>query len=235
MTLTAAMLKKGRPLDEIETWIFDLDNTLYPASCNLFVQIEARMEEFIQAEFKLTAEEAHALRGHCFRLHGTTLRGLMNEHRIDPKRFLDFVHEIDLSGVPPDPALVAAIAALPGRKLVFTNGSERHAERLLAHLELTAHFVGIHDIAACQYLPKPDPSGYQCLLARHEIDPRAALMVEDMAKNLVPAAALGMTTAWVPHGAPWASDGLGEHVHHVVEDLAPWLRAVPAMRGGTRG
>jgi putative hydrolase of the HAD superfamily len=148
---------------------------------------------------------------------------------------MDYVHEIDLSGVPRNLQLGAALASLPGRKLVFTNGSERHAERLLAHLELTAHFVGIHDIAACQYLPKPDPSGYQCLLARHEIDPRAALMVEDMAKNLVPAAALGMTTAWVPHGAPWASDGLGEHVHHVVEDLAPWLRAVPAMRGGTRG
>src|SRR5690349_9733454 len=110
MTAATAMSNKGRPLDEIETWIFDLDNTLYPASCNLFLQIEARMEEFIQAEFRLTAAEAHALRRNCFRLHGTTLRGLMNEHRIDPKRFLDFVHEIDLAGVPPDPALVAAIA-----------------------------------------------------------------------------------------------------------------------------
>lgn len=215
----------GRPLDQIETWIFDLDNTLYPASCNLFVQVEAKMAAFIMAELGLSHEEAHALRRRYFRDHGTTLRGLMNEHGMDPARFLEFVHELDLSVVPPDPDLVAAVAALPGRKVVFTNGTVRHAERLLDHLGLSAHFVGIHDIAACQYLPKPDPTGYRALVERHAIDARGAAMVEDMAKNLVPAAALGMTTAWVPHGADWAAEGQGEHIHYVVERLAPWLAA----------
>ena len=216
--------RKGCPLTEVETWIFDLDNTLYPASCNLFVQVEARMGAFIAGELGITEEEAHALRRRWFREHGTTLRGLMNEHGLEPRRFLDYVHEIDLAGVPPDPALVAAVAALPGRKVVFTNGSERHAERLLAHLGLTEHFVGIHDIVACQYLPKPDPSGYHRLVERHAIDPRRAAMIEDMAKNLLPAAALGMTTVWVRHDADWANEGQGDHVHHIVDRLAPWLQ-----------
>ncbi len=216
----------GRPLDEIETWIFDLDNTLYPASCNLFAEVEARMAAFIVAELKLDLGDAHALRRRFFREHGTTLRGLMLEHGMEPRRFLDYVHDIDLSPVPPAPALVAAIAALPGQKLIFTNGTEHHAERLLARLGLTGHFAGVHDIVACAYLPKPDPSGYAALVRRHAIDPRTALMVEDMAKNLVPAAALGMTTAWIKGTADWALDGFAPaHIHHIVEDLAGWLEA----------
>jgi putative hydrolase of the HAD superfamily len=223
---SAPRTRRGRPLHEIETWIFDLDNTLYPASCKLFVEMEQRMTDFIMTALKLDREGAQAMRRQYYREHGTTLRGLMIEHGMDPTEFLAYVHEIDLTPVPPDPKLVAAIGALPGRKLIFTNGSERHAERLLAHLGLTAHFCGIHDIAACQFQPKPDPSGYAGLIRRHEVDARAALMVEDMARNLVPAAALGMTTAWIPGGPDWAAEGAeGDHVHHVVEDLAPWLVA----------
>jgi putative hydrolase of the HAD superfamily len=216
----------GRPLHEIETWIFDLDNTLYPASCNLFAEAEARMADFIVSELRLssTIEEAHALRRRFFLDHGTTLRGLMLEHEVDPDHFLDYVHEIDLSPVPPNPRLVAAITALPGRKFVFTNGTEAYAGRVLGRIGLTGHFIAIHDIVACDYLPKPDPSGYEVLIERYDIDPRAALMVEDMARNLAPAAALGMTTAWVKGTADWARESAeADHIHHVVDELAPWL------------
>ncbi len=216
----------GRPLREIETWIFDLDNTLYPASCNLFAEAEARMAAFIIAELGLDFEAAHALRRRFFLDHGTTLRGLMIEHGIEPKRFLDYVHDIDLSPVSPDPRLAAAIAALPGRKFVFTNGTEDYAARILARIGIGGHFAGVHDIIACGYLPKPDLSGYRALVAKHGIDPAAALMVEDMARNLPPAAALGMTTAWVRTGSDWARQGAeAEHIHHVVDDLAAWLAA----------
>ena len=214
----------GRPLHEIETWIFDLDNTLYPSHCNLFAEAETRMARFIMSELKLDHEAAHALRRRFFLDHGTTLRGLMIEHGIEPKRFLDYVHEIDLAPVPADPALVAAIAALPGRKFVFTNGTVEYAERILTRIGLTGHFIEIHDIVACEYLPKPDPSGYRRLVERHGIDPETALMVEDMARNVPPAAAMGMTTAWVKTPKDWAREGAEPHdIHHVIDDLTTWL------------
>ena len=214
----------GRTLDEIETWIFDLDNTLYPARCNLFAEAELRMARFIMEELRLDHEAAHALRRRFFLDHGTTLRGLMLEHDIEPQRFLDYVHAIDLSPVPPDPALVDAIAALPGRKFVFTNGTLDYAERIIARIGLTGHFAAIHDIIACDYLPKPDPSGYLALVQRHGIAPDRALMVEDMARNLPPAAALGMTTAWIRGEGDGKREGAdAAHIHHIVDELAPWL------------
>jgi len=220
---------RGRPLHEIETWIFDLDNTLYPSSCNLFAEAEARMATFIVEELRieLDIEAAHALRRRFFLDHGTTLRGLMLEHGIEPRRFLDYVHDIDLSPVGPDPALAAAIAALPGRKFVFTNGTDDYARRILARIGIAEHFADIHDITACEYRPKPDPSGYQVMIERHGIDPRSALMVEDMARNLPPAAALGMTTIWL-RGGP--HDELDAHhapaIHHTIDDLTEFLAAV---------
>ena len=133
----------GRPLHEIETWIFDLDNTLYPASCRLFDQIHDRMQRFIAERLNLSLEEALVVQKTYFREHGTTMRGLMTVDKVDPHEFLAYVHEIDLACVPPDPVLAAALAALPGRKIVHTNGSVRHAERLLTHLEV-AEFVLRH-------------------------------------------------------------------------------------------
>ena len=218
---------RGRPLDEIETWIFDLDNTLYPASCRLFSEIEQRMASFIMTELRLDHTAAHALRRYFYTRHGTTLRGLMLEYGLAPTRFLDFVHEIDLAAVQHDPALDRALARLPGRKLIFTNSTRRHAERVLARLALTHHFSAIHDIIACDYRPKPEPAIYAELVARHAIDPRCAVMVEDMAKNLPPAAALGMTTVWVTGGPHAEDDGHGAHIHHRTDALAAFLAAVP--------
>jgi len=214
----------GRALREIETWIFDLDNTLYPASCRLFDQIHARMTHFIADRLDLTLEAALTVQKTYFRAHGTTLRGLMTVDRVDPEDFLNFVHQVDLSGVPRDAVLIAALAALPGRKIVHTNGSHRHAERLLDHLGIAASFCGIVDIAAAGYQPKPDLAGYHTLLQRHRVNPVTALMVEDMAKNLVPAATLGMTTAWVRNSVDWAAAGSkSDHVHHVVDELGGFL------------
>jgi putative hydrolase of the HAD superfamily len=223
----ASARRAGRPLDEIETWIFDLDNTLYPASCRLFTEIEQRMAAFIMAELRLDHERAHALRRHFYTNHGTTLRGLMNEYGTEPTHFLDYVHEIDLSAVRADAALDAALTRLPGRKLVFTNATRRHAERVLARLELGHHFTEIHDIVACDYRPKPDPAIYADFVRRHGVEPDRAAMVEDMAKNLPPAAALGMTTIWVTGGPHAQDDGHGDHIHHRIDALAPFLAAVP--------
>ena len=225
---------EGRPLGEIETWIFDLDNTLYPASCRLFDQVQKRMNEYISDRFGLDQEGAAELRRTYFREHGTTLRGLMTVNRIDPHDFLAFVHEIDLSCVPPDPDLVVAMNRLRGRKIIHTNGSVRHAERLLDHLGLTDSFSGIIDIAAAEFDPKPSRAGYDLLLRRHEVDPRRALMVEDIARNLAPAAELGMTTAWMRNGLDWASaESDADYIHHVVDDLAGFLTDAVRLQGET--
>ena len=221
------------PLGRVETWIFDLDNTLYPASCRLFEQVQRRMTEYICARLSVSPEEAAELRRTYFREHGTTLRGLMTVDKIDPHEFLAFVHDIDLAGVPPDPALVAAIGELRGRKVVHTNGSARHAERLLDHLGLSHSFSGIVDIVAAEFDPKPALAGYQLLLRRHAAVPQTALMVEDIARNLAPAAELGMTTAWVRSEPDWASaDADADYIHHVVEDLAGFLAAAAALQRG---
>jgi putative hydrolase of the HAD superfamily len=223
----------GRPLAEIETWIFDLDNTLYPVSCRLFDQIHARMTRFVADRLELTPEAALAVQKTYFREHGTTLRGLMTVDRIDPDDFLAFVHEVDLSCVPRNPVLVAALSALPGRKIVHTNGSRSHAERVLDHLGIAGLFCGIVDIAAADYEPKPALAGYHELLRRHQVAPATALMIEDMAKNLVPAAAMGMTTAWVRNPVDWAAVGSGgDHIHHVVDDLGRFLVGVGREREG---
>jgi putative hydrolase of the HAD superfamily len=228
-----SVTRTERPADfaAIETWVFDLDNTLYPASCNLFDQIHRRMGEFISGLLDVDLDEARRLQTIYFREHGTTLRGLMNVHAIDPAAFLDHVHRIDLSPVPADTALAAALAALPGRKFVFTNGTVRHAENILGHLGIDAHFSGILDIADCNYVPKPNPAGYAELVRRFAIAPRRAAMIEDMAKNLAPAAALGMTTVWLRGSIDWAREGAeADYVHHVAEALTPFLAGIVARR-----
>jgi putative hydrolase of the HAD superfamily len=213
-------------LDEIETWIFDLDNTLYPASCRLFDRIHARMQGFIAERLELSPEAALAVQKSYFHRYGTTMRGLMTVNRVDPHEFLAYVHDVDLSCVPPDLVLAAALAALPGRKIVHTNGSAAHAERLLTHLDIAKFFSGIVDIAAAGFEPKPALAGYHQLLRRHAVLPETALMVEDMAKNLVPAAALGMTTAWLRGTVDWAVAGAeGGHIDYVVDDLGAFLAA----------
>ncbi|HLY44536.1 MAG TPA: pyrimidine 5'-nucleotidase [Stellaceae bacterium] len=223
--------REGCPLGAVETWIFDLDNTLYPASCRLFDQVQRRMTEYICDRLALSPEAAAELRRRYFREHGTTLRGLMTVNRIDPHEFLAFVHDIDLAGVPPDPALVAALRTLDGRKIVHTNGSTRHAERLLAHLGLADAFSGIVDIVAAGFDPKPALAGYRLLLQRHAVAAPRALMVEDIARNLAPAAELGMTTAWIRNELDWAAaEADGQYINHVVDDLAGFLAAAGSQR-----
>ncbi|MDJ0683894.1 MAG: pyrimidine 5'-nucleotidase [Alphaproteobacteria bacterium] len=210
------------------TWIFDLDNTLYPSSCNLFAQIDVRMGAFVSELLDLPRDEARTLQKQYFRDHGTTLNGLMMNHGIDPGDFLDFVHDIDYAPVAHDLRLETALDRLPGRKLIFTNGTVKHAEAVLERLAIADRFDAIYDIVASDYVPKPNPDPYDKLLVEHEIDPVGAVMVEDMAKNLRHPAALGMATVWVMTEAVWAhpQEGDDDHIHHRTNDLAAWLDAL---------
>ncbi|WP_343716115.1 pyrimidine 5'-nucleotidase [Inquilinus sp.] len=219
------------PLRHVEHWVFDLDNTLYPARTNLFAQIDRRMGEYIREHFDLPPDEARALQKRLFRDYGTTLNGLMREREIDPGPFLEYVHDIDISAIGPSPALAAALGDLPGRKIVFTNGSVRHAERVLTRLGVVAQFDGIFDIVAADYVPKPDPGPYRTMLDRYGLVPASTVMVEDMARNLLPAHRLGMTTVWVRTPSDWGQPLPGDgHIDIAVDDTAEWLAAVAAAR-----
>lgn len=214
-------------LAHVDCWIFDLDNTLYPAKADLFGLIDIKMGEFIQGLLGCDPVEARVVQKRYFIEHGTTLAGLMRHHGTDPRAFLDYVHDISMERLCVDPALNAHIAALPGRRLIFTNGDEAYAGRVLDKLGLTGAFELIHDIHACQYAPKPDPAGYHSLCDIHGVDPTRAAFFEDMARNLKPAKAIGMTTIWVDNGSE-----AGNHDHHPdyidyeTNHLAPFLAAI---------
>ncbi len=217
----SAKLDPGR----VEAWLFDLDNTLYPSSCDLFGQVDRRIRSFIATLLAVDHEEAHRVQKRYFLEHGTTLRGLMDRHDVDPEGFMDYVHDIDLSPLSENSALDAALAALPGRKVIFTNASAAHAGRVTERLGIAHHFDGVFDIGAAAYQPKPRPEGYRRLVAELAIDPARMVFIEDSARNLAPAAALGMTTVWVAGDSRWAGDGRTEdYVDMVIEDLTAWLR-----------
>ncbi len=214
-------------LRHVDTWIFDLDNCLYPASADLFALIDERIGDYVGRLLGCDAEEAHRVQKAHFREHGTTLAGLMASHGVEPRDFLDFVHDIDLARLVADPRLVAALDRLPGRKFVFTNGDETYARRVLDRLGLANAFDGLHDIHAMDYVPKPDPRAYAAMCERHAIAPERALFAEDMARNLQPAKALGMTTVWVDNGSEQCSHAADPaYIDYRIDDIGLWLTAI---------
>lgn len=235
-------MKPVRPdFRHVESWVFDLDNTLYPSECDLFAQIDRRMQAWVADFLKVSPDEARAIQKRYYAEHGTTLKGLMERHGASPDAYQAYVHDIDLSVVPPAPVLRQRIAALPGRKIVFTNGSEAHAGRVLDRLGLDGVFEAVIDIAACGYTPKPDSAAFDAMSRATGVEPSRAAMFEDLARNLKPAAALGFTTVLVTTGKDWSHEpesarpaAPGEapdFVDHVTGDLCGFLGGL-RVRGG---
>jgi putative hydrolase of the HAD superfamily len=206
--------------EHINTWVFDLDNTLYPESCKLFDQIALRMTDYIVTVLGIEPEAASKLRHHYYKTYGTTLRGLMIEHGLEPHGFLEYVHEIDYTVILHHAGLGDALRALPGRKMIFTAGTRPHARNVLNNLGCADVFEEIFDITDCQFIPKPDEKPYDIFLVRHAVDPAQAAFFEDLSVNLIVPRALGMTTVLVgKHDAAL----LPAHVDYVTDDLANFL------------
>jgi putative hydrolase of the HAD superfamily len=220
----------------VDTWVFDLDNTLYPPDSDLWPRIDARITAYMVDLFGLDAIAARALQKQYYRAYGTTLAGLIREHGVEPTEFLRFVHDIDRSSLQPNPELAQAIAALPGRKLVLTNGSHAHALATSKQLGIDHLFEDFFAIEHADYLPKPALSTYQRFFERHAVDPARAAMFEDMVHNLEAPHASGMLTVLVrpKHGAldhreEWEkSSDKPPHVDFVTDDLEGFLRKVMA-------
>ena len=211
----------------IKSWIFDLDNCLYPASTGLFTLIDERMNAYIRDLLDCDRVEARRVQKSHFHAHGTTLAGLMAERGVDPHHFLADVHDIPLDRVARDERLARGLGRLPGRKFVVTNGDAPYARRVLEAIGVHDHFETIHDIHASELKPKPDVHGYRLLCEQYDIDPTSALMVEDMAQNLRPAKQLGMTTVWVDNGSERGNHDYDEAViDERITNVGEWLEAI---------
>ena len=223
----------------IDAWIFDLDNTLYPRNANVYAQVDERIRTFVGKLLDLGPEEAQRVQKDYYRRYGTTPRGLMVEHGIEPDGFLEYVHDIDHSPVEPDPRLAAAIERLPGKKYIMTNGSRAHADKIAARLGITGHFDDIFDIVRAELLPKPNRETYDRFLAATGVSAGAAAMFEDLARNLVVPQALGMATVLVVPGGTravfteeWELEGReAPHVEFLTDDLGGFLEQVLAAIG----
>lgn len=214
------------PLDRADAWIFDLDNTLYRMSERMVAEVDNLMNSFVRELCGLGRDDARRLQKRYYEKYGLTLRGLMLHHGVDPEGYERHLSPLDLSEIGPDPGLGRAIDRLPGRKFVHTNMFLGHAEKVIDRLGLAGRFDGVFDIAAADYLPKPAVDAYRRLCRIHGVDPGSAVMFEDLARNLEPAAELGMATVWLrPHPGEEAPD----HVDHAIDDLAAWLGT--AVRG----
>ncbi len=231
-TIETETEKTARDFSAIDVWIFDLDNTLYPADCNLFAQVDLRMGTFISERLGVPYAQARHLQKSYYRQFGTTLSGLMQIHKMEPTDFLDYVHDIDLSVVPEHPELAEAIARLPGRKLIYTNGSLRHGERVAEKLGVLHLFEDICSIETCDYVPKPEREAFVKMANRYNVNGSQAAMFEDMPHNLEVPHEMGMTTvlvhsSYMDHPAQkemahWTTPP--DHVHHMTRDLCQFLQ-----------
>lgn len=232
--LGAKAAAETRGFDATRVWVFDLDNTLYPSACNLFAEVDRRMAGFIAKLLDVPLEHARYLQKRYYHDYGTTLTGLIKLHKIEPQTFLEFVHDIDLTPLVPAPGLAHALEALPGRRIIFTNGSRRHAERVAEKLGVLHLMEDICDIAACDFVAKPSPDAFKRMVERHGVSSIEAAMFEDMPHNLEAAHALGMTTVlvhsdYMDHPAQvqmrkWTE--LPDHIHHATDDLTAFLAAL---------
>ena len=220
----------ARSFSHVETWIFDLDNTLYPHEARVWPQVDERITLYVMRHFGTDGLSARALQKHYYHRYGTTLRGLMEEEGVDAADFLDFAHDIDHSAIELNPLLGDAIARLPGRKLILTNGSRRHAQNVAMKLGIFEQFEDVFDIEAAGFTPKPDRKAYDLFLAKHAVAPARAAMFEDIAKNLVVPHDLGMTTCLVlpktvdPFRDAFEQEAVeAPHIDHVTTDLAGFL------------
>lgn len=222
--ITPARQKKEVKNTADTTWIFDLDNTLYPDHCNLFANIDIKMKAYISNLLGVGADEAYKIQKDFFVNYGTTLRGLIDVHKVDPREFLNFVHDIDLSPLEKDDALRNSLRKIRGAKYVFTNGDTRYAHRVLEKIGIDQEFDGVFDITLAGHMPKPHEASYHSFIRHFDIDPERAVMVDDMARNLKPAAELGMTTVWLKTSLSWGRIGYqAAYIDYETDHLVSWL------------
>ena len=216
-----------KSFNSIKCWIFDLDNTLYSGKTKVFEQVDKRMSKYISNKLNISVEEAKKVQKNYFYKYNTTLNGMIKNHKIDPDEFLEFVHDINIDFLQKDPALGKEIEKLDGKKIIFTNGSKKHAINVSKQIGIDQLFDDIFDIVEAEFIPKPLLKPYKKLVKKHKIDPKLCVLVEDIARNLKPAYEMGMKTVWIENDEPWASKfSDSEFVNYRTDNLSKFLKKI---------
>ena len=215
----------------IKFWIFDLDNTLYSGKTKVFEQVDKKMSKYISNKLNVDLEEAKQIQKNYFHKYNTTLNGMIKNHKIDANEFLEYVHDIDIEFLKKDLPLSSELEKLDGKKIIFTNGSRKHAINVTQKIGIDHHFEGIFDIVDSQFMPKPIMEPYKKLVEKHKIDPKICVLVEDIARNLKPAYEMGMTTVWIENDEPWAKKFSDENfVNYKTNNLSEFLKKINLLK-----
>ena len=216
-----------KALESIKYWIFDLDNTLYSGDTKVFDQVDKKMSKYISNKLNVSIDEAKKIQKNYFHEYNTTLNGMIKNHKIDSNEFLEFVHDIDIDFLQKDRELAEEIGKLHGKKIIFTNGSRKHAINVTRRLGIDQHFDDIFDIVDSDFIPKPSMTPYKKLVEKHKIDPKLSVLVEDIARNLKPAYEMGMKTVWIENDEPWAKKFSDSNfVNYKTNNLSEFLKKI---------
>ena len=220
-----------KSFNSIKSWIFDLDNTLYSGKTKVFEQVDKRMSKYISNKLNISIEEAKKIQKNYFYEYNTTLNGMIKNHKINPDEFLDFVHDINIDFLQKDSDLAEQIKKLDGKKIIFTNGSRKHAINVTKQIGIDRLFDGIFDIVDAEFIPKPLIEPYKKLVKKHKIDPKLCVLVEDIARNLKPAYEMGMKTVWIENDEPWASKFSDSNfVNYKTNNLSEFLKKINLLK-----
>ena len=220
-----------KSFNSMKYWIFDLDNTLYSGKTKVFEQVDKRMSKYISNKLNISIDEAKKIQKNYFYEYNTTLNGMIKNHKIDPDEFLNFVHDIDINFLQKDPALGKEIEKLDGKKIIFTNGSRKHAINVTKQIGIDQLFDDIFDIVDAEFIPKPSIEPYKKLVKKHKIDPKLCVLVEDIARNLKPAYEMGMKTVWIENDEPWASKFSDSNfVNYKTDNLSEFLKKINLLK-----
>ena len=217
--------------ESIKYWIFDLDNTLYSGKTKVFEQVDKRMSKYISEKLSVSLEEARKIQKNYFHEYNTTLNGMIKNHKIDANDFLNYVHDINIDFLKKDTKLNKELEKLDGKKIIFTNGSKKHAINVTKKIGIDQHFDDIFDIVDSEFIPKPAVEPYNKLVKKHKIDPNLCVLVEDIARNLKPAYEIGMKTVWIENDEPWASKfSDGDFINFKTNNLSEFLKKINLLK-----
>jgi len=220
-----------KSLKFIKYWLFDLDNTLYSGNTRVFDQVDKKMSQFISEKLNVSIEKAKEIQKNYFYEYNTTLNGMIKNHKINADEFLDFVHDIDVDFLKKDVQLIAELSKLDGKKIIFTNGSKKHAKNIMQRIGVNQYFDDIFDIVDCDFIPKPSIEPYKKLIDKHKIDPNLCVFIEDIARNLKPAYEMGMKTVWIENEEPWAKKFSNSNfINYKTKNLSDFLKQINLIK-----